>query len=201
MSKEAIVETDKSLTWIEIGDQVQNSLLEGFVQSIAVCAQPGHPPIIRVVVQKEGGVPVAKPYLYASEGPWVKLLPTPSDDVVVPDTCPSCGEVHGTGPFTPEMFATFIDACDGTPEEREDMLIELAHLFTMEISPLDEMIPDGIHRMVSKALTAQDKANTATLRLGRTVARHIADILQHTHGSEDESFPALDKKSGKIGMN
>lgn len=172
---------------IEAGDRVRSNEgfdaipYEGVVQSIAVgCTRQGPAPILRVMVDKKDGQTV-EPHLHESAAVlWDKIL---EDGTVGAKTetagpkCPSCGEVHGTDPFTPELFALYEQLKALPPDEdREEILSEMAERFMANIEQTDYDLPDWLHRMIEKADDAEERMRRAILRVGRMVARNLSEM-------------------------
>lgn len=174
---------------IETGDRVRSNdgfdpvPHEGVVQSIAIgCTLQGPAPILRILVDKRGDQTV-EPHLYESAaGLWGKVLedggvaaqPKPAPTGV---KCPSCGEVHAEDPFTPEMYTLF-ERLKGvaSDEEREVILVELAHRFMEQTRETDHEMPDWVHKLVDKVDDAEVRLSRAVLRIGRMVARNFSEM-------------------------
>lgn len=181
---------------IEVGDRVRSSSTyaptphEGVVQSIALgVTEAGPAPILRVLVDRTDGR-VVEPHLHeTTPALWDKVF---SDGTTVPTQkdflagdaagkCPSCGEHHGTNPFTPEMISIYDRFTKSEDDqERFALLQELGSRFLDELDETDPELPEWAHDMVEEVEKARVKYEKRLLRVGRLVIRNLSEMGQTT---------------------
>lgn len=180
---------------LEVGNRVRSNEEfdplphEGTVQSIVI-GMTGQGPlaILRVLIDRKNGVEVP-PHLHESpvlhwdlmgeDGNVTSLLGASPQQ----PTCESCGESHGQDYFTPEMIALHLQM-QGAPEhEQMGIYLELAHRFMAQVTDMDVELPDHIHKIVEKALDAEEQAERAIMKVARMVVRNLDERAKQIHGN------------------
>jgi len=164
---------------LAIGAEVETDAgglrIEGTIKDIKLAqSKTGWAPVVTVVVSRRGEETVSE-VVTSAASIWRSKGAPPSE------VCGACGRIHKDDLFTsPDLLESVRKFSGASPEERHDLLIDIASLFVELLHDSNCEISEEMHSLVHDVNEGVKALEQAWMRLGRTVVNVVLQVDSHS---------------------